>query len=210
MGAKLPEEKSRPPVQHCHVHAGHCMAEQRHARSFVHTAGLGAQNSVLQGLAQANAVTTGDGVRLLDSLQWSHCFSVDLGAPSLLKLQGDLLLLVWSILGPDAHDRVHDGDGSLHGLQVLCLVAQPADIRIRGVALRGLRDDLVVDAMLLQECQHLRAPWELLQQHGISPGGVDFEGRIDDIHVSLEAHLVVATARRPVGEDGAAMFLHLC
>ena len=34
----------------------------------VHTAGLGAQNSVLQGLAQANAVTTGDGVRLLDSL----------------------------------------------------------------------------------------------------------------------------------------------
>mmetsp|Transcript_42067 Transcript_42067/g.58530 ORF Transcript_42067/g.58530 Transcript_42067/m.58530 type:complete len:293 (+) Transcript_42067:197-1075(+) len=132
--AKLPEEKSRPPVQHCHVHAGHCMAEQRHARSFVHTSGLGAQNSVLKGLAQANAVTTGDGVRLLDSLQWGDSFSVDLGAPSLLKLQGDLLLLVWSILGPDAHDRVHDGDGSLHGLQVLCLVAQSADIRICGVA----------------------------------------------------------------------------
>ena len=27
----------------------------------------------------------------------------------------------------------------------------------------SLRDDLVVDTMLLQECQHLRAPWELLQ-----------------------------------------------
>ena len=27
----------------------------------------------------------------------------------------------------------------------------------------NLRDDLVVDTMLLQECQHLRAPWELLQ-----------------------------------------------
>mmetsp|Transcript_58274 Transcript_58274/g.71250 ORF Transcript_58274/g.71250 Transcript_58274/m.71250 type:complete len:358 (-) Transcript_58274:47-1120(-) len=208
VGTELSEEGCRPPVQHRHVDTIQGMAQQGHAGRLINSSGLGPQDPILQGLAEANAIATRDLVGQLYGFQGAHRLAVDGSTSALHELHGDLLLLVGRILGPYAHHWIHNGDRGLHRLEVLCLVAQTANVGIRGVSLGCLAHDLVVDAMLLQKAQHLRSPGELLQQHRVAPGRIDFEGRVHDVDVAFKSDLVVSSTCGAVGQHGAAVLLH--
>lgn len=140
---------------------------------------------------------------------WGRQSSRETGAgsrrrPRALRTHGfkgevHLLHLVRRLVWPDAHLRLHDGHRCLHTLQVLRLVGEAGEVGVGRVLFLGTNKGL--DAGLVEVRRHLRAPGELLEEQRVPPGGVNAHLGGEHVGVALKAHLVVAPARRPVGED---------
>ena len=79
-------------------------------------------------------------------------------------------------------------------------------VGVGGIFLLGA--DKGDDAALGEEVDHLRAARELLEKIRVAPRGIHAKVRIDDVRVALEAHLVVAAARRTMDESDATSLLH--
>mmetsp|Transcript_39771 Transcript_39771/g.93697 ORF Transcript_39771/g.93697 Transcript_39771/m.93697 type:complete len:491 (+) Transcript_39771:77-1549(+) len=203
------EERGGSSVQDRLVDVSQRCAQQAHAGSLVDASRLGAEDAVLERVRDADAVASGDFVRLLQHLERAHLGAVQSHTSATLEGQLELLHLVWGILGPYAHHWIHDGHWGFHGFQVLSLIAQATDVGIGRIPLLGLRDDGVVDVVLVQKGQHLRSARELLEQHWVTPRGVDLEGWVHDVDIPLEADLVVAATGGAVRQDCASMLLHL-
>ena len=71
-----------------------------------------------------------------------------------------------------------------------------------------LSSDKRFDAALFEERDHLGTAGKLLEKIAVAPGGVDAEVRIENIRITLEAHLVVAATRSAVDENLTTGLLH--
>jgi hypothetical protein len=91
-------------------------------------------------------------------------------------------------------------------LQVFCFVGCAEDVGVGGVGLLG--GHLVGEAGGLHERGHLGAAAELVDECGVEPGFINFEARIDEQAVAVEALDVVAFESGAVAPDVDVVFLH--
>eukprot|EP00754_Rhynchopus_humris_P027046 Rhum_TRINITY_DN15060_c0_g1::Rhum_TRINITY_DN15060_c0_g1_i1::g.135701::m.135701 len=205
---QLLEQRRAAPVKRALVDDLAGRAHQRHARRLVHAPRLRAEQPVLERVREADSVASGDLVRLEHALQRRDVLAVELRAATLHEPQGDLLHLVRGVLRPHAHQRLDDGHRRLKILQVLRLVRETGEVRVRRVALHRLLQR-VRDAVLRKVLDHLHTAREVDQQVGVPPRGVHLHLGGHHVRVPLEPHLVVAPARGAVREHGHAPLLHL-
>ena len=200
------EELRRAAVEHGVVDVGEARAEDLHAGRLVHAAALGADDPVLERVLDADAVAAADGVRLADDLLRRHLLAVDRDAAAALEREADLLHLVGRVGRPAAHLGVDDGHRRLDALEILRLVRQAREVRVRRVLLLGADEGL--DAKLVEVGRHLRPARELLEELRVAPRGKDRHLRGQHVRVTLEAHLVVPAARRTVRQHVDVVLLH--
>eukprot|EP00964_Phaeocystis_antarctica_P122045 scaffold85740_cov66-Phaeocystis_antarctica.AAC.4 len=211
------KELGGSPVQHSLVHELQRLAEQLHARSFVHactvgeegrvawsksgvvrtrgrgrrcTSALGPDDAVLKGVRNADAVAATDGVGLRDHLERRHALAVQSDAAAGLELKLDLLDRVRRLGRPLAHLGLDDEHRRLHALQVLGLVGETGEVGVGRVR------------------RHLGTAGKLLEKTSIAPRRVYGHVRGEHVRVALEAHLVVTAPRGAVGKDSDVFLLH--
>mmetsp|Transcript_23090 Transcript_23090/g.58879 ORF Transcript_23090/g.58879 Transcript_23090/m.58879 type:complete len:391 (-) Transcript_23090:3-1175(-) len=200
------EQLGCAPVEHSLIEVLESRAKKLHAGRLIHAARLGADDSVLKSVRDADAVAAADGVCLADRLLCRHLLAVDRHAPPGLELQRDILDLVRRLGRPHAHLGVDDEHGGLDGLEVLGFMGKACQIGIRRVLLLWAHERL--DPVLVEVRRHLGAAWELLEKLGITPRGEDGHLGCEHVGVALEAHLVITAARRAVRQHVHLVCLH--
>mmetsp|Transcript_49777 Transcript_49777/g.119878 ORF Transcript_49777/g.119878 Transcript_49777/m.119878 type:complete len:328 (-) Transcript_49777:134-1117(-) len=200
------KELGGSPVQHSLVHELQRLAEQLHARSFVHASALGPDDAVLKGVRNADAVAATDGVGLRDHLERRHALAVQSDAAAGLELKLDLLDRVRRLGRPLAHLGLDDEHRRLHALQVLGLVGETGEVGVGRVLLLGA--DKGLNPKLVQVRRHLGTAGKLLEKPRIAPRRVHGHVRGEHVRVALEAHLVVTAPRGAVGKDSDVFLLH--
>ena len=114
----------------------------RGARGGRCTSALRADDAVLQGVRNAEAVAAADRVGLRDHLERRHALAVHSDAAAGLELKLDLLDRVRRLGRPLAHLGLDDEHRRLDALEVLRLMREPREICIRRVLLLGPHESL--------------------------------------------------------------------
>mmetsp|Transcript_129690 Transcript_129690/g.224150 ORF Transcript_129690/g.224150 Transcript_129690/m.224150 type:complete len:234 (-) Transcript_129690:296-997(-) len=208
MLGKVFEQASSATVEDSLVHILDGVAEQRHSRCLVDTPGLGPQDAVLKGVTDTDSVTATNLVCCVQDFKRCHCLPIDGHTTAFFEAELHFLYCIRCLLRPYTHNRVDNRHRGFQGLKVLGLIAQPADVRISGIALGGLGHDLVRNIVLVQKFQHLGSSRELIKQGLVTPRCVDSESWIQNVHVSLETDLVVSATCRSMRQNGTTVFLH--
>ena len=203
---KLHEEQIAAAIHDTLIDVLKTPGENLHAGSLVNAAALSSDNAVLESVLHTDTVAAADLVDLEHNLVRSHLLAVNGDAAALLELKNDLLDLVGSLLGPHAHRRLNNAHRSLHRLEILSLVGETGEVGVGRILL--LRSDERFDTALFKERDHLGTAGELLEKIVVAPRGVDAEIRIENIRITLKAHLVVAATRSAVDENLATGLLH--
>ena len=176
------------------------VVEDGSARVLIDAAGLHADEAVLTDIDDADAVARADLVELGEELDRAELLAVDADRNALFKVDGYILRFVCSILR-----RFRDEEHAVvrlvrRILEVGALMGEVPDIAVHGVRLVLRRDG---DAVLLRVLDLRGTGVEV----PLAPRSDELDVRRERFDRELEAHLVVALARRTVGDGVSTLFL---
>ena len=125
-------------------------------------------------------------------------------------LEGDLDEFGFNldVVAPEghAHNRIDDLDVGVEMFEILGFMSGAEHVGVGRIGL--LSAHAVVKAFFLQEGGHFSAAAEFLDEGNVEPGLINFQARIGEQPVAVEALNVVALIGRTVTPDVHAVFTH--
>ena len=105
-----------------------------------------------------------------------------------------------------AHDGVDDLHSALQAFQILGFVCRAQHVAVGAVGLLGAH--LVAKTVGSHECRHFSAATEFVDEQLVQPWLVDFQARVGQQTVAVEALDVVALKGAAIAPDVDVVFLH--
>jgi len=141
-----------------------------------------------------------DRVGVLDAVQRDRA--------AFFKAHADFFALDFDFVFPErhAHDRLDDFHTAVQKLQVFGLVRRAQHVRVGRIGFFGAH--FVAETGFRHEGRHFSAPAQLVDEELVEPGLVDFQRRVGQQAVAVEALDVVALVGRAVAPDVDIVFLH--
>jgi hypothetical protein len=181
---------------------------------LVAAAGLDTDETVLDDIDTANAVTAGNGVsskeeldRVGNSLLLASLKVLELDGHTLLEVESEVLGLIGGsqgVLGQLPHVGGRSGIGVLQNTGLIRAVGKVL-VHRPGLRLSGGDGD----TLLLGVVEQVLTTLEALVEDGVAPRGNDLDFGLEGVEGKLEADLVVTLTSATVGDGETALALCL-